>query len=93
MKNFVLVSARKSRGGEWSHDDYDVRDSHGKLVGRSVFHRPCSDWRGGRWGRCRPGFYRDEGWLKMYAYSSEPCAHKNKKIGPRFYGDRRLVTL
>jgi hypothetical protein len=29
---FVLVSARKSRGGEWwSPDDYDVRDSHGKV--------------------------------------------------------------
>jgi hypothetical protein len=32
LNQFVLVSARKSRGGErWSPDDYDVRDSHGKL--------------------------------------------------------------
>jgi hypothetical protein len=29
LNQFVLVSARKSRGGEWSPDDYDVRDSHG----------------------------------------------------------------
>ena len=39
LNQFVLVSARKSRGGEWwSPDDYDVRDSHGKLVGRIMLH-------------------------------------------------------
>jgi hypothetical protein len=35
---FVLISARKSRGGEWSPDDYDVRDSQGKVVGRIMLH-------------------------------------------------------
>jgi hypothetical protein len=36
---FVLTKARKSRGGDhWSPDDYDVRDSHGKVVGRIVLH-------------------------------------------------------
>jgi hypothetical protein len=39
LNQFVLVSARKSRGGEWwSPDDYDVRDSHGKVVGRIMLH-------------------------------------------------------
>jgi hypothetical protein len=39
LNQFVLVSARKSRGGEWwSPDDYDVRDSHGKVVGRIMRH-------------------------------------------------------
>jgi len=38
LNQFVLVSARKSRGGEWwSPDDYDVRDSHGKVVGRIMY--------------------------------------------------------
>jgi hypothetical protein len=32
-------SARKSRGdGWWSPDDYDVRDRHGKVVGRIMLH-------------------------------------------------------
>jgi hypothetical protein len=32
---FVLMKASKKRGGDWwSPDDYDVRDSHGKVVGR-----------------------------------------------------------
>jgi hypothetical protein len=36
---FVLVSARKSRGGDWwALDDYDVQDSHGKVVGRIMLH-------------------------------------------------------
>ena len=36
---FVLVSARKSRGDEgWSPDDYDVRDNAGKVVGRIMLH-------------------------------------------------------
>jgi hypothetical protein len=36
LNQFVLVSARKSRGGDWwSPDDYDVRDRHGKVVGRN----------------------------------------------------------
>jgi hypothetical protein len=35
LNQFVLVSARKSRGGDhWSPNDYDVRDSHGEVVGR-----------------------------------------------------------
>jgi hypothetical protein len=29
LNQFVLISARKSRGGEWSPDDYDVRDNAG----------------------------------------------------------------
>jgi hypothetical protein len=34
LNQFVLVKARKSRGGDhWLPDDYDVRDSHGKVVG------------------------------------------------------------
>jgi hypothetical protein len=33
---FVQVKARKSRGGDhWSLNDYGVRDSHGKVVGRT----------------------------------------------------------
>jgi hypothetical protein len=38
LNQFVLVSARKSRGGEWSPDDYDVRNSHGTVVGRIMLH-------------------------------------------------------
>jgi hypothetical protein len=40
LNQFVLVSARKSRGGAWwSPDDCDVRDSHGNVVGRIMLHR------------------------------------------------------
>jgi hypothetical protein len=36
---FVLIKASKSRGGVWwSPDDYEVRDSHGKVVGRIMRH-------------------------------------------------------
>ena len=36
---FVLIKARKSRGADyWDKDDYDVRDSYGKLVGRIMRH-------------------------------------------------------
>ena len=38
---FVLVSARKSRGADhWDKDDYDVRlgDASGAVVGRIVHH-------------------------------------------------------
>ena len=38
-QQLVLVSARKSRGGDqWTSDDYDVRlgDAKGKVVGRIV---------------------------------------------------------
>jgi len=38
LDQFVLIRASKSRGGEWSHDDYDVRDSLGKVVGRIMRH-------------------------------------------------------
>jgi hypothetical protein len=38
LNQFVLVSARKSRGGEWLSDAYDVRNSHGKVVGRIMLH-------------------------------------------------------
>jgi hypothetical protein len=38
LNQFVLISARKSRGGEWSPDDYDVRDNAGKVVGRIMLH-------------------------------------------------------
>jgi hypothetical protein len=38
LNQFVLVSARKSRGADnWDKDDYDVRDSHGKVVGRIMY--------------------------------------------------------
>jgi hypothetical protein len=38
-QHFVLVSARKSRDADhWDKDDYDVRDSHGKVVGRIMHH-------------------------------------------------------
>ena len=33
-QHFVLGPAGKSRGGHWANDDYDVRDSRGKVVGR-----------------------------------------------------------
>jgi hypothetical protein len=37
LNQFVLVKARKSRGGAWwSPDDYDVRDNAGKVVGRTA---------------------------------------------------------
>jgi hypothetical protein len=40
LNQFVLVSARKSRGGDWwALDDYDVQDSHGKVVGRIMLTR------------------------------------------------------
>jgi hypothetical protein len=38
LGQLVLIQARKSRGGEWSPDDYDVRDGHGKVVGRIMRH-------------------------------------------------------
>jgi hypothetical protein len=39
LNQFVLVKARKSRGGEWwSTDDYDVRVNAGKVVGRIMLH-------------------------------------------------------
>ena len=41
MTDFVLVSARKSRGADyWSKDDYDVRldDGSGPVVGRIMLH-------------------------------------------------------
>jgi hypothetical protein len=39
LNQFVLVKARKSRGDDhWSPDDYDVRDSHGTVVGRIMLH-------------------------------------------------------
>jgi hypothetical protein len=39
LNQFVLVKARKSRGGDhWSPDDYDVRDNAGKVVGRIMLH-------------------------------------------------------
>jgi hypothetical protein len=38
-QHFVLVSARKNRGADhWDTDDYDVRDSHGKVIGRIMLH-------------------------------------------------------
>jgi hypothetical protein len=37
---FVLIKARKSRGAHyWDKDDYDVRDSYGKLSGASCITR------------------------------------------------------
>jgi hypothetical protein len=40
----VLVPARKSRGADhWDTDDYDVRDSHGKVVGRIMRHPQAPD--------------------------------------------------
>jgi len=39
MSQFVLIKARNSRGDHrWSPDDYDVRDSHGRVVGRIMLH-------------------------------------------------------
>jgi hypothetical protein len=39
LNQFVLIKARKSRGADfWDEDDYDVRDSHGKIVGRIMRH-------------------------------------------------------
>jgi hypothetical protein len=36
---FVLMKASKRSGGDWwSPDDYDVQDSHGKVVGRIMLH-------------------------------------------------------
>jgi hypothetical protein len=41
IDEFVLVSARKkSRGADhWAKDNYDVRNSHGKVVGALCFSR------------------------------------------------------
>jgi hypothetical protein len=50
MSQFVLVSARKNRGAEhWSEDDYDVRDSHGKVVGRIMRHPQAANDRPWFW--------------------------------------------
>jgi hypothetical protein len=39
LNQFVLVKAHKSRGGAHSSpDDYDVRDSHSKVVERIMHH-------------------------------------------------------
>ena len=42
QNQFVLIKASKNRGGEWSPDDYDVRDGHGKVVGRIMRHPQAS---------------------------------------------------
>ena len=42
LDQFVLIKASKNRGGEWSPDDYDVRDGHGKVVGRIMRHPQAS---------------------------------------------------
>jgi hypothetical protein len=37
-QHFTLVSARKNPGADhWDKDDYDARDSHGKVVGRTCY--------------------------------------------------------
>jgi hypothetical protein len=39
LNQFVLIKARKSRGADfWDKDDYDVRDSNSKVVGRIMLH-------------------------------------------------------
>jgi hypothetical protein len=39
QNQFVLIKASKSRGADhWDRDDYDVRDGHGKVVGRIMHH-------------------------------------------------------
>jgi hypothetical protein len=38
LGQLVLIKSRKDRGGEWSHHDYDVRDSLGKVVGSIMRH-------------------------------------------------------
>jgi hypothetical protein len=38
-RSVCLIKARKSRGADyWDEDDYDVRNSHGKVVGRIMLH-------------------------------------------------------
>jgi hypothetical protein len=38
-QRFVLVSACKNRGADyWDKADYDVRDTHGNVVGRIMRH-------------------------------------------------------
>ena len=45
LDQFVLIKARKSRGGDhWSSDDYDVRDSLGKVVGSIMRHPKDRLW-------------------------------------------------
>ena len=44
LDQLVLIKARKSRDGEWSHDDYDVRDSHGNVVGSIMRHPKDRLW-------------------------------------------------
>jgi hypothetical protein len=44
------MKASKSRGGDWwSPDDYDVRDSHGKVVGRIIRHPQTPEGRPWFW--------------------------------------------
>jgi len=38
MSNLVMISANKSRGGDWYRDDYDVRDKADRVVGRIMRH-------------------------------------------------------
>jgi hypothetical protein len=43
-EQLVLIKGRKSRGGEWSHDDYSVRDGLGKVVGSILRHPKDRLW-------------------------------------------------
>ncbi|MGB9210538.1 MAG: hypothetical protein WCB78_20875, partial [Pseudolabrys sp.] len=45
LDQLVLIKSRKSRGGEWSHDDdYNMRDSLGKVVGSIIRHPKDRLW-------------------------------------------------
>jgi hypothetical protein len=48
-QQLVLISANKSPGGEWSPNDHDVRDSHGKVVGRIMRHPQAPESRPWFW--------------------------------------------
>ena len=36
--SLLLISATKSRGGQWDSDDFDVRDEARRVVGRIMRH-------------------------------------------------------
>jgi len=85
LNQFVLVNARKSRGSDhWSLDDYDVRDSHGKVVGRIMRHPQAPEAQPWFWtitAREQPPSVYNHG----YAASREQAMRyfKARYVGPK----------
>jgi hypothetical protein len=84
LNPFVLIKTRKSRNGDhWSPDDYDVRDSHGKVVGHIMRHPQAPEGQPWFWtitAREQPPSVYNRG----YAASREQAMRyfKARYIGP-----------